>query len=110
MDENKYEEIKRNAISVIYNSDGIPSEINNILEQLKKALISKITQEKVNFRSTLEYVEGQIEVFKASTLTKIGESRKNKNIEDFIYDIKLFKEKLENDINEDVLEERKQED
>ena len=108
--EEQFEEIKRKVLSRLQSSEGMPSEINQILEQFKDALISKATQEKVNFSSVLEYIEGQFEVFKRSKLARIGESRKDKKIEDIMYDITLAKEKLEENINNAILQERKKED
>lgn len=105
-----FEEIKRKAILGIQNSSGIPSQVNNILEQLKQVLISKTTQEGVNFSSITEYIQGQFDVFEQTILNRIGENRKNKRIEDCIYDITVAKEKLEENINNSILEERKKED
>lgn len=108
--EERFEELNRKVESVLLKSEGIPVEVLEILEDIKQTLINKSVEQGINFSSITEYIEGQFETFKASIVDRIGENRRNKKIEDCIYDINFAKERLEKSINSQILEERKKED
>ena len=98
--EEKFEELNRKVESVLLKSDGIPVGVLKILEDIKQTLINKSVEQGMNFSSITEYIEGQFETFKASIVDRIGENRRNKKIEDCIYDINFAKERKKEDRRE----------
>lgn len=103
-----FNEKRNKAINMMSHRDDMPQGVTRVIIKIKNK-IEQISKEKgIDFESIRKNIETQFDTFIRSDLRKIGEERKDRQINKIIQDLNQLESALENEKKYDyILEEKK---